>query len=585
MKKADRWKEALKCLKIALQPIVSIQSGKCFGYEALLRGYENAGFSSIQDVFDMAARDNYLYKLDLNLRKKAIRVFSKIDRDDSSLLFYNLDNRVLESAEYDTADTDRLLEKYNVPSCSMCLEISERHHLTGQHRALTLIREYREKQYKIAVDDFGSDFAGIKLFYFSEPNFVKIDRFFISNIPYDRKKKLFVSKVVEMAHMLGVAVVAEGVETRKEYYVCKEIGCDFLQGYLIQKPISKYKKLKRQYEKIEQLNEEDRRGKNHDKWLVSEQVELIEPISVNTEMLTVFEMFRKNKSSSFFPVVDQAGHPLGMIHEKDLKEYVYSLYGKELLQNRISGKLLTDFVTKTPTASVNSKVEEILKIFSTDNNAEGVLIAQDGQYLGFLSAKSLLNILNEKNLSVARDQNPLTRLAGNRIIEEYIYTAGNKSESNFSLVYFDFDHFKPFNDKYGFREGDRAIMLFADLLRKRFTQENEFVGHIGGDDFFVGIENVDFPLVYRKVTEVAESFRSSMESFYDKRSRERGYIIAKGRDGAIQSFPLITVSSVILQMKENHIAPSPSMLSKTLAVMKKNAKHAMNKTCSASIAS
>ena len=55
------------------------------------------------------------------------------------------------------------------------------------------------------------------------------------------------------------------------------------------------------------------------------------------------------------------------------------------------------------------------------------------------------------------------------------------------FCYFDFDNFKPFNDHYGFQKGDLAIALFASLLRHHFVGEDKFLGHVGGDDFFVGI--------------------------------------------------------------------------------------------------
>ena len=102
-----------------------------------------------------------------------------------------------------------------------------------------------------------------------------------------------------------------------------------------------------------------------------------------------------------------------------------------------------------------------------------------------LSAASLLRVINENSLAQARDCNPLTKLAGNSSIASYVSEACPNTAEDFVLAYMDLDNFKAFNDAYGFRQGDRAILLFAELMRKQFQQDNIFLGHVGGDDFFV----------------------------------------------------------------------------------------------------
>ena len=76
----------------------------------------------------------------------------------------------------------------------------------------------------------------------------------------------------------------------------------------------------------------------------------------------------------------------------------------------------------------------------------------------FIIAPSI-DPLSEKNIAIARDQNPLTKLPGNTLITAYISETLNDLENTYVYVYFDFDNFKPFNDSYGFRIGDRAILL------------------------------------------------------------------------------------------------------------------------------
>ncbi len=270
-----------------------------------------------------------------------------------------------------------------------------------------------------------------------------------------------------------------------------------------------------------------------------------------------------------------------MIREKELKEYVYSKYGKDLLMNKTIGKTIMDFVVKCHIMDINTKIEKILEYYAVDDISEGILLTDNGKYIGFLSSRSLIKVLNEKNIALARDQNPLTRLPGNAIINEYIEHAVIDIPTEYIIVYFDFDNFKPFNDKYGFRQGDRAILLFADILKKTNTLAKFFIGHVGGDDFFAGyhnqnhkFNNIDFLEV---VKVIIEKFRDSVLSLYDAVDRERGYIVSHDRDGIAKQFPLLTVSAAIICMPQNRQRITLEELNILMAKIKKEAKASPDK--------
>ncbi|MFA6349400.1 MAG: response regulator [Candidatus Omnitrophota bacterium] len=139
------------------------------------------------------------------------------------------------------------------------------------------------------------------------------------------------------------------------------------------------------------------------------------------------------------------------------------------------------------------------------------------------------------------EANPLTRLPGNvSIIREL--TKRLESKSLFSVCYVDLDKFKAYNDTYGFEHGDEVIRETARILI-RATQEKgspeDFIGHVGGDDFVVVTvpENVD--AICRKII---NDFEKAVPSFYNDNDRKKGFITAKDRKGVEQKFPLISVS-------------------------------------------
>lgn len=229
-----KWNTIVSKIDFAFQPIVNVKSGKIYAVEALLRNHHEAGgFYSIFNLFDEAYHDGVLYQLDLELRHIAIKKFSTINIVNLKL-FYNLDNRLMYMPDISTGNTSLILENYDLDKKSICFELSERGTFQDPTAITTMVNRYKQEGYDIAIDDFGTGIAGLQLLYYADTNFIKIDRFFIQNIQNDSKKRLFCSSIINMAHIMGMRVIAEGIETKEEYFTCKDIGVDLLQGYLIQ---------------------------------------------------------------------------------------------------------------------------------------------------------------------------------------------------------------------------------------------------------------------------------------------------------------------------------------------------------------
>jgi diguanylate cyclase (GGDEF)-like protein len=570
-----KWKKRVSCIDYAFQPILNIHSGLCSGVEALLRNQQEAGFETIDAFFDAAHEEQCLFGVDRLLREKAIRKFSQIDFHQKIKLFYNLDNRVLLNPDYVPGYTSELLRAFGLNQNALCFEISERHELQFGREIEKVFHAYKQQTYQIAIDDFGTGFSGMQLLYHSEPDFIKIDRFFITAIEADPKKKLFVSNIIKLAHILGIQVIAEGIETEKEFYVCYDIGCDYVQGYLIQWPTVNVEELTYRYEEVIFFNDQNARNVQTDERLIYNQMEHVAPICYPEHSMSyLFDVFRRQKSTTFLPVVNTNREPLGVVKEKDLKEYVYSPFGKDLLKNQRLNITPLSFITKTPVVEIVTEVEQILGICTMDKNCEVILVTENGKYLGFLSMMALLNLVNEKNLAVARDQNPLTKLPGNTIINSQIAQALKEPERRQMFVYFDFDNFKPFNDVYGFRRGDRAILLFADMLKELSHVHQFFVGHIGGDDFFASIplthDSDDHSLSLIKA--VLTKFRDDAVNLYDDEAKNSRYIISKNREGLMVRFPLLTVSAAVLIVCNGTDDLSLEGIAQVIAGLKQEAK-------------
>lgn len=564
----------------AYQPIVSMHTGACYGYEALVQGHRGFGFADPAALLNAAHRLGVLHRADIVLRQKALDGFCRLSGAPNTRLFFNLDVRVLDAEDYRPGITAALLARVNLDPSSVCFEIPESSLDTDMAKAETIRGRYREQLFQVAIDEFGSGAAGLKMLYEHQPDLVKINRYFIRQIERDDKKKLFVSSIVNLAHVLGVSVIAVGIETEREFLVCREIGCDLAQGYFIARPTQQADDTATRYEAIANLSRRARRDRNTDRRLVHEELTQVPSLAVGASMQEVFETFRKHKEQSFFPVVDSHDQPLGIVRENDLKEFIYSPYGKDLLSNKSYRRGLRYFLSHCPICDIHTPAEKILSMYALDQSPAGVLIVEDFQYAGVLSMNSLLRIINEKNLAVARDQSPLTRLPGNSSISDYVNAAIDDTVSSWVFCYFDLDNFKPFNDTFGFRQGDRAILLFADLMRGRLAFKDTFLGHVGGDDFFAGFRNLEPDKAIGTVQQLLGTFREDVESFYDAESRERGHIVARDRSGDMRPFPLLTCSAVVLTVPVGERTKVTSdVLAARIAEMKVLAKQSDNHLC------
>ena len=565
----QKWNEIIAKLDYAFQPIIYSHTGKIYAVEALVRGVQNIdGLNSIDDLFDKAFNDDFLYELDLQLREKAISKFSIIEIENLKI-FYNLDNRIIYNKKYTQGNTAKILDKYKLDKNRICFELSEKGTAIEQNALSFMIQKYKESGYSIAIDDFGIGVSGLKLLYFSEAHVIKLDRFFITNIDQDSKKKLFCSSIIEMAHIMGMQVIAEGIETAKEFYTCKDIGADFIQGYLVQYPTLDINEIKNIYPNIVSLINDDKRA-NGNASIDSEFIESIIALDINTSLYNLFVHFKEDTKNNFVPIVDDFENFLGIIYESDIKKISYSQYGLSLAQNMTYSSSLIKYIKPALSVEISWGIDKILEMYNLKSkDSLGIFITQSGKYKGFINLNSLLTLSYKRNIEIATNQNPLTKLPGNNQIEKYIEKTLKKNQKNIThIIYFDFNDFKPFNDIYGFRQGDRAILIFSELLQKRYPKD-AFIAHIGGDDFFVGLKDHEYQDILNLTQEVQKEFKSTAENIYKKTDKENGFILSKDRFNMERRFDLLSVSAAIIEINSKS---NISNFDNTLNILKKASK-------------
>jgi GGDEF domain-containing protein len=186
-------------------------------------------------------------------------------------------------------------------------------------------------------------------------------------------------------------------------------------------------------------------------------------------------------------------------------------------------------------------VEELIGILTSEDQrylVDGFIVTENGRYAGLATADQLVRSVTETRIEAARHANPLTFLPGNVPISQHIERL-LASGGEFVACYADLNHFKPFNDQYGYWRGDEMIRLLAGIILSHCDTQCDFVGHVGGDDFIMLFQSSDWRQRCEAI--IAELGSRAMQMF-DEDARRRGGIEAEDRHGVVRFFPCTSLS-------------------------------------------
>ncbi|MBB4228024.1 GGDEF domain-containing protein [Rhizobium mongolense] len=556
----------------AFQPIVEAGTGTVFGYESLMRGQERIGFDCPVEILDEADRAGQLLQLEQMVASRALAKFATLGNYSTSTLFLNLDVRLIPHGDRLIETLLQHLKAANIPPSSVCFEFSERFDNTSVPEFEALVSKLRKTGFKLAIDDFGVGHGEMKLLCDYAVDYLKIDRHFVADIDRKPRKRHLLKNIVNIAHVLGTRVIAEGIETEAEFLACREYGVDLVQGWFIARPTPHTSELVSSFPHLQDLGKSKHNTQSLDEILIRKQIEVLPTVYENDSIDTVFELFRRNPRQAFFPVLNANGEPRGIIHEHHLKEYIYQPFGRDLLKNKVYGRTISHFVEMAPIVGLDSDAERLMTIFANMEGSNCLILTDNMRYAGVVSAASLIKVINEKQLKTAQDQNPLTGLPGNRAIRDFMRQAGRDGDEVRHFCYCDFDNFKPFNDAYGFHLGDHAISLFAALMRRYFFAERHFLGHVGGDDFFIGVIGWTKEELTEILDRLISDFHEDVRDLYSDEDRAAGRIRGHDRAGAEALFPLMRCSIGVLELPEGLVIDDINRVSAEIAHIKAEAK-------------
>jgi diguanylate cyclase (GGDEF)-like protein len=554
------------------QPIVCLTTGDVVAYEALSRGPEASMFENPVYLFEVAEKLEMLEDLDMLCREKAVMNAKKLGLNTKPVkLFINIDAACIAYTKHDKGKTKAFIEEFEFEMDNIVLEITERTFIKDSKIFYQALSHYQSQGFLIAIDDLGSGSAGLRLISEINPQKVKIDKFLVENIDKSFKKQAIVKMLVEMCHrVLNSKIVAEGIETFDEYTTIKMLGIDWGQGYLFGKPSSTLQSVPAYIKNKIILHPHV-----HNEKVFSDETGVESMVSVNapifhstTKVGKLVETFNQHSEVLGIPIVND-GIPVGLVMKTRLFSRLSRKFGFELFYNRpVSCVMDTAFLAVDKNQDVDSVAKQALSR-GFPMLYDIITVTDGNKYYGVSTVHALLERMTILKIKHATQSNPLTGLPGNVSIRAFVEKQIMAAQ-DFACVYFDLDHFKAYNDYYGFCKGDEVIKKTGYLIMEIFVVSRiGFVGHIGGDDFIALIHPEE---IQELCARFIREFDAMVPTFYAETDIKNGYIETLDRKNEKCKFPLMSISLAVVESNENSRFHSFLELGKVAAEIKKKAK-------------
>jgi diguanylate cyclase (GGDEF)-like protein len=240
LKLAGELRDAVTSRQLVLhyQPKVDVRSGRVIGAEALMRWHHPRHGLIMPDRFiPVAERSGLIRSITMFAVEAAVRECRRwMDSGLDLTVSVNLSTRDLIDVQL-PEEIGHLLTQWRVPATRLELEITESVIMADPMRARGVVARLREMGVQVAIDDFGSGYSSLGYLKRLPVNDLKIDKSFVLGMSDDEGDVVIVQSTIDLAHNLGLRVVAEGVETEAVLTRLHGMGCDVAQGYLISEPL------------------------------------------------------------------------------------------------------------------------------------------------------------------------------------------------------------------------------------------------------------------------------------------------------------------------------------------------------------
>jgi diguanylate cyclase (GGDEF)-like protein len=231
-----------KEFRLHYQPIVSLQTGRIVGFEALMRWYTpDRGILNPADFMDALDTAGLIYSTDHWVLQNACHQVIEWDKKfpDKQSFFISVNLSAKNIKHPNLVDNIRqLLQETKLDPSRLWLEITEKVSTPEDESAIEVLRRLRSTGIRISLDDFGTGYSALNYLARFPIDVLKIDRSFINFIETDVSSQKIIEMIITLASHLGLILIAEGVENAEQAAFLRSIGCEFVQGFFYAEPLN-----------------------------------------------------------------------------------------------------------------------------------------------------------------------------------------------------------------------------------------------------------------------------------------------------------------------------------------------------------
>jgi EAL domain-containing protein (putative c-di-GMP-specific phosphodiesterase class I)/GGDEF domain-containing protein len=528
-------------LRAVFQPIFRLATSEVLGYEALLRGPVGTAMESPAALFATAQDAASAIALELTAAQIAIHAFSAMRLPGK--LFLNFSAAGVRRLLEDHASMLHTIADHDLHPSRIVIELTEQTPISDLATFAHELSVARDFGLQCALDDFGTGNANLNLLIELTPDFIKLDKYFVRDIAKHPAKLDVARSLQQILKGAATSIIAEGLETDDELGVVRDLGIRFGQGVFLGRPqdepateISAQAAHVLQSTQIAVFPQAVRVG-----WraiTASKLLRVAPTLSIRSSNDDVLHLFNRQPDLHAVALLDEAQRPLALIARRAFIDRYAMPYHRELYGK----KAALAFANRQPVlVEKSASLEDMSALLMSDDQrylTDGFIITENGRYLGLGTGEELVRTVTEIRIEAARYANPLTFLPGNIPLNLHIERL-LEARAEFFACYVDLNHFKPFNDQYGYWQGDEMLKMGAAVLASACEPTRDFLGHVGGDDFLILFQSDDWEA---RIKQAMATFNDNALGMYTPADRAAGGIHAEDRKGLPAFFRFVTMA-------------------------------------------
>ena len=489
-----------KQFKVYLQPKYSLYDDRLAGAEALVRWiHPELGFLSPGEFIPLFEKNGFISQLDRYVCEQVCALLHEWTVKGSKIIPVSVNISRADIFQEDLIDTLLFLtHKYEIDPYLLHLEVTESAYTDHTEQIIKTMDKLRELGFIIEMDDFGSGASSLNMLNQMSLDILKLDMKFIQNETAKSLDKGILQFVMKLARWKNLSVVAEGVETQDQLEYLRKVGCDYVQGYLLAKPmpIPDFEKLLKlplsqapekyaepvTLEKVLMVVDEDPEYRQKVKEAFYKEYQVLVPSSVDEALENIIH----HEYSANFAVILSMTLP----NEGAIKVMRYIQANPTLWNIPVLVTIKDDLALE----------EQALMLNASDFIKKPHTMAGLKKRISQLTSISA-HLIQDLILEQEANQDYLTGLLNRRGLHAAVESL-RQEDLPIALYLFDLDDLKKINDRYGHNTGDELLIAFANLLKSK-TRSDDILCRYGGDEFIIILRRIrDKEIIEKKGEEI-----------------------------------------------------------------------------------